>query len=305
MSAAASEVAPAAWDRLEDPGLFLAMEDLSLAAHGIVEGAIQGLHRSLFRGFGAEFDSHREYQAGDDLRYLDWNLFGRHGRYFTKQFQADTNLNLYLLVDATGSMGMQRGVVTKFRYAARAAAAMALLTRRSRDAAGLFLLRSGIAEALPPRSRPGQFDEIVGLLASTVPGGAADVGKALDAVIETCRRKGVVVLFSDFLDQEETLMRGLRILRHQGHGVIAVQTLDPWECTLPEGGDFEFEDLESGQILRTGTPDIREGYARAVAEWRARLARECEVAGIRWVSALTSDPLIPIVARCVAEPGQE
>ncbi len=303
MSAPAQAVAAAPWDLLGDPGLFLAMEDLSLAARGIVDGALQGVHRSLFRGYGAEFDSHREYQAGDDLRYLDWNLYGRHGRFFTKQYQADTNLNLYLLVDATGSMGMQRGVVTKFRYAARAAAAMALLTRRSRDAPGLFLLRSGIAEALPPRARPGQFDDIAGLLASTIPGGAADVGKALDAVINNCRRKGLVVLFSDFLDQEETLMRGLRILRHQGHGVIAVQTLDPWECELPESGDVEFEDLETGQILRTGTPDIREGYARAVAEWRAHLARECEVAGIHWVSAVTSAPLIPLVVRCIEDRG--
>jgi uncharacterized protein (DUF58 family) len=178
---------------------------------------------------------------------------------------------------------------------------MALQARRSRDASGLFLLRSGIFTALPPRSRPGQFDDIVALLASTVPGGAADVGKSLDAVIDTCRRKGLVVLFSDFLDQEETLMRGLRILRHQGHGVIAVQTLNPWECELPEGGDFEFQDLETGQVLRTGTPDIREGYARAVAEWRSRLARECEGAGIHWVSAVTSEPLIPVVVRCVAE----
>ena len=303
MSVPAPESPAAPWDLFGDPGLFLAMEDLSLAAHGIVEGALQGLHRSAFRGFGAEFDSHREYQAGDDLRYLDWNLYGRHGRFFTKQYQADTNLNLYLLVDATGSMGMRHGDVTKFHYAARAAAAMALLARRSRDAPGLFLLRSGISSALPPRSRPGQFDDIAGLLASTVPGGAADVGKSLDAVIDTCRRKGLVVLFSDFLDQEETLMRGLRILRQQGHGVIAVQTLNPLECALPEGGDFEFEDLETGQILRTGTPDIREGYARAVAEWRAHLARECEGAGIHWVSTLTSAPLIPLVVRCIAERG--
>jgi uncharacterized protein (DUF58 family) len=301
MSPAIEQPPPVAWDRLEDPGLFLAIEDLSLAARGIVEGALQGVHRSLFRGYGAEFDSHREYQAGDDLRYLDWNLYARHGRFFTKQFQADTNLNLYLLLDATASMGMQRGPVSKFRYAARAAAALALLTRRSRDAAGLYLLRSGIADALPPRSRPGQFDDIVAMLESTVPGGAAEVGKSLDAVIDTCRRKGIVVLFSDFLDQEETLMRGLRILRQQGHHVIAVQTLDPWECALPETGDFEFTDLETGEFVRTGTPDIRDSYARAVAEWRAHLARECEIAGIQWVSASTSDPLISVVTRCLAE----
>jgi len=294
----------ASWERLEDPDLFLAIDDLSLAAQGIVEGALQGLHRSRLRGHGAEFDSHREYQGGDDLRYLDWNLYARHGRFFTKQFQADTNLHLYLLIDATGSMGMKRDTVSKFRYAARAAAALALLTRRTRDAAGLYLLRAGIAEALPPRSRPGQFDDIVALLESTVPGGAADVGAALEAVIGTCRRRGIVVLFSDFLDQEETLMRGMQILRHQGHEVIAVQTLDPWECALPENGDFEFEDLETGQTLRTGTQDIRDSYARAVAEWRERLAHQCRSAGVHWVSAMTSEPLIPVVTHCALAPAE-
>jgi uncharacterized protein (DUF58 family) len=298
MSAAAQHPAPAPWERLEDPGLFLAIEDLSLAARGIVEGALQGLHRSRFRGHGAEFDSHREYQGGDDLRYLDWNLYARHGRFFTKQFQADTNLHLYLLLDATGSMGMKRGAVSKFRYAARAAAALALLARSTRDAAGLYLLRAGIAEALPPRSRRGQFDDIVALLESTLPGGSADVGAALEAVIDTCRRRGMAVIFSDFLDQEETLLRGMRILRHQGHEVIAVQTLDPWECALPETGDFEFEDLETGQTLKTGAQDIRDSYARAVADWREHLAHECRTAGVHWVSAITSEPLIPVVTRC-------
>jgi uncharacterized protein (DUF58 family) len=298
MSAAAQHPAPTSWERLEDPGLFMAIEDLSLAAQGIVEGALQGLHRSRLRGHGAEFDSHREYQGGDDLRYLDWNLYARHGRYFTKQFQADTNLHLYLLIDATGSMGMKRGTVSKFRYAARAAAALALLTRRTRDAAGLYLLRAGIAEALPPRCRSGQFDDIIAMLEATAPSGAADVGAALEAVIETCRRRGMVVLFSDFLDQEETLMRGMRILRQQGHEVVAVQTLDPWECALPEHGDFEFADLETGQTLKTGTQDIRDSYARAVADWRERLARECRAAGVHWVSAITSEPLIPVVTQC-------
>ena len=286
-----------AWDRLEDPALFLALEDLELAAHGIVEGALQGLHRSPFRGHGAEFDSHREYQSGDDLRYLDWNLFARHGRFFTKQFRADTNLNLYLLLDATASMGTHRGPATKFRYAARAAAALALLTRRTHDAAGVFLLQSGIARALPPRTRRGHFQDILALLESAAPSGAADLGAAMDAILDTCRQRGIVVVFSDFFDTEEPLLRGLRALRQQGHEVIAFQTLDPWECTLPETGDFEFADLETGPTLKTSAPEIREAYARAVAAWREDLRRQCAAAGLDWVSALTTDPLANVLTR--------
>ena len=297
MTAATQDPAPAAWDRLEDPGLFLAIEDLELAAHGIVEGALQGLHRSPFRGHGAEFDSHREYQPGDDLRYLDWNLFARHGRYFTKQFRAETNLNLYLLLDAPASMGTSRGPATKFRYAARAAAALALLTRRTHDSAGVFLLRSSVVEGLPPSARRGQFQDLVALLESATPSGAADLGNAMDAILDTCRRRGIVVVFSDFFDTEESLLRLLRALRQQGHEVIAFQTLDPWECALPETGDFEFADLETGQTLKTSAPEIRDSYARAVAAWREDLRRQCEAAGIGWISAMTTEPLVKIITQ--------
>ena len=295
----AETIAPATWDRLEDPGLFLAIEDLELAAHGIVEGALHGLHRSPFRGHGSEFDSHREYQQGDDLRYLDWNLFARHGRYFTKQFRAETNLNLYLLLDATASMGTRRGPASKFRYAARAAAALALLTRRTHDAAGVFLLQNGIAQALPPRARRGQFQDLVALLETAVPAGAADLGSAIDAILDATRRRGIVVVFSDFFDSEEPLLRLLRALRQQGHEVIAFQTLDPWECELPASGDYEFADLETGQTLKTSAPEIRDAYARAVATWRAGLRQHCEAAGITWVSVTTAESLVAAITECL------
>jgi len=286
------------WDQLEDPELFLATDDLALAARGIVEGALHGLHRSRLRGHGAEFHSHREYRPGDDLRTVDWNLFARHGRIFTKESQADTNLNLYLLVDASGSMGTKHGPATKFRYAARAAAAIALLSRNTHDAPGLYLLRSGIADALPPRTRPRHLDDLFGLLESTVPEGPADLGAALEEVLETCRKRGIVVLLSDFFDKEEALLRNLRALREQGHDVIAIQILDPWECALPAQGDFQFVDLETGGTLETSAPEIREGYAAAVAEWRESLRRECESGGIDWVSTTTSEPIGEVLLRC-------
>ncbi len=295
MPAASHLPPPASWDRLEDPGLFLAMEDLSLAAHGIVEGALQGLHRSPFRGFGAEFDSHREYQPGDDLRYLNWNLYASHGRLYTKQFRTETNLNLYLLLDATGSMATQRGPAPKFRYAARAAAALALLSGRTRDAAGLYLLQHGLQAEVPPRARPGHFHDILAALEKVVPTSTGDLGRTMDEMMGLCRRRGIVVVFSDFFDEDETLLRGLRALRAQGHDVLAFQILDPWEAALPEHGDFEFADFETGETLKTSAPDIREAYAKAVSDWRAHLQSECEGAGIAWSSVLTTEPLADVL----------
>jgi uncharacterized protein (DUF58 family) len=290
---------PAAWESLEDPALFLAMDDLALAARGIVEGALHGMHRSRFRGHGAEFHNHREYRPGDDLRYLDWNLFARHGSLFTKEFHADTNLNLYLLVDASGSMATRRGPAAKFRYAARAAAALALLTRPTRDDAGLYLLRSNVADALPPRARLGQLDDIFGMLSAAKPAGSADIGAALEEIIGTCRQPGIVVLFSDFFDKEASLLGALRILSAQGHDVIAAQILDPWECALPASGEFEFVDLETGATIETSAPEIREAYAASVAEWRASLGRQCAAAGVTWATATTAEPLIDLVLRCL------
>ncbi len=291
----ASTLKDGAWDQLEDPGLFLAMEDLSMAARGIVEGALQGLHRSPFRGYGAEFDTHREYQPGDDLRYLNWNLYASHGKLYTKQFRTETNLNLYLLIDGTGSMGTKHGPAPKFRYAARAAAALALLTRRTRDAAGLFLLQNGVTSAVPPKARPGQFEDILAALENASPSGVGDIGAAMEEVMVMTRRRGVVVVFSDFFDEQETLLGGLRALREQGHDVLAFQLLDPWEVALPERGDFEFADLETGSTLKTSAPDIRDAYAKAVSDWRDHLRGECEGAGIDWTSMTTTEPLAEVL----------
>ena len=298
MSAEPKGHAPAGWDRLEDPGLFLAIEDLELAAHGIVEGALQGLHRSPFRGHGAEFDSHREYQNGDDLRYLDWNLFARHGRYFTKQFRAETNLNLYLLLDATASMETRRGPASKFRYAARAAAALALLTRRTHDSAGLSVAernRPGAPPLRSPRalSRPHRIPRIRHAFR------CCRLGQRHGCHPRTCRHRGIVVVFSDFFDNEERLLRLLRALRQQGHEVIAFQTLDPVGMRLPATGDFEFADLETGKALKTSASEIRDTYARTVAAWREDLRRQCEASGISWISVTTADSLVEAITDCL------
>jgi uncharacterized protein (DUF58 family) len=278
-----------AW--LQDPELFMAMEDLELVARGVVEGALHGLHRSPYLGFSVEFDAHREYQPGDDLRYVNWNLWGRTDRLYVKQFKSDTNLNLYLLLDTSASMLCRHGPSEKWKYGARALAALAFLALNSRDAAGLYLLHDRVREYVPPYVRPGQLHEILSLLQNAEPAGTTDLGRALDETMHLCRRRGLVLLVSDLFDRDQAIRDALSSLRYAGHEVILFHLLDPWEQELPETGQYEFRDLETGAKVQTNAASLRESYNRAVSSWRSRLKRHCDDTGIDWVPCLTSDPL--------------
>lgn len=281
--------------QLDDPELFMAMDDLELVAHGIVEGALHGLHRSPYLGFSAEFDAHREYQPGDELRHVNWNLWARTDRLYVKQFKIDTNLDLHILIDCSGSMRCEHGPTSKWRYAARAAAALAYVALRGRDAAGLFLLGSGVQEHVPPNVRRGQLAQITTLLQRADVEGEGRLARALQEVLHLCRRRGIVVLISDLLDDDAGILRGLDDLHHGGHEVVVLQVLDPWEKELPERGQFEFHDLETGERLRTDVTTIRASVLGDVRAWQQSLRRHCEQAGIDWLEATTATPLTELL----------
>jgi len=285
---------------VEDPELFLAMEDLELVARGVVEGALHGLHRSPYIGFSAEFDAHREYEPGDDLRYVNWNLWARTDRLYVKQFKSDTNLNLYLLLDCSRSMLCANGPYPKWAYGARAAAALAWLSLRERDAAGVFLLADGIRDYVPPRVRPDQFHEIQAVL-SRAPEVAAgtNLARPLEETLHLCRHRGIVVLLSDLFDEDEDLLRAIDTLRFYGHEVLVVQILDPWEDELPDSGQYEFHDLESGEIVRAHAPDVRRSCQAAVAEWRRGMVRRFDDAGVDWLTCTTADPLADLLVNYI------
>lgn len=276
---------------LDDPDLFMAMDDLELAAAGIVEGALHGVHRSPYLGFSVEFDAHREYQPGDDLRYVNWNLWARTERLYVKQFKSDTNLNLYLILDASASMCCANGLSSKWRYAARAAAALSYLSLQSRDAAGVTLLGHRVLDHVPPRVRPGQFNEIVSLLSRCEPRGTTDFATAMEEALHLCGRRGIVMVLSDFFADDQAVFRALADFRYYGHEVIACQILDSWESRLPEHGQFEFHDLETDERLRTNAPAVRDAVHRQISQWRRTLARFCADSGIGWLDCTTTDPL--------------
>jgi uncharacterized protein (DUF58 family) len=283
--------APRPYAALEDPDLFMAMDDLELVARGVVEGALHGLHRSPYLGFSAEFDAHREYQPGDDLRHVNWNLWARTDRLYVKQFKSDTNLNLYLLLDCSGSMACAHGPAPKWRYGARAVAALAYLALLARDAPGVFLIGGGVRDQVPPKVRPGQLREIAALLDQAPVHGQSSLALELDEVMQLCRRRGIVVLVSDLFDDVDAVFRGLNNLRFYGHEVMLLQVLDPWEAHLPERGQYEFRDLETDERLRTDAAAVREGVHRDVTAWQQDLQRRCVEAGFDWLTTTTRDPL--------------
>lgn len=254
-----------------DPAFFSRLENLELRARGIVEGFLHGLHRSPFVGFSVEFATHREYVQGDDLRHVNWKLFARQNRLYVKEFDAETNLELQLLIDVSGSMECANTGCSKLAYASTLAAALAHLALKQHDAVGLTLYADEVLAHVAPRARPHQLDEILRLIATTKARPQSDAARALPQAAELCRHRGMVVLLSDFFDDLPAIARGLDQLRYRQHEVIAFQIWDAWERRLPLDGNVCFTDMETRGEVTTHAEAVRERYLRAVDDWRSEL----------------------------------
>jgi uncharacterized protein (DUF58 family) len=284
---------------LDDPELFLAIEDLELAARGIVEGTRAGAHRSPLAGPSCEFEAHRPYHPGDDLRHVNWNLWARTDQMFVKQYRTDTNLQLYLVLDASGSMGTHNGPSLKSAWAARLAAALAWVALSSGDAAGLALLRDGVVAHIPARVEQGQWQRILAVLGAASARGRADVAAALDQVIHLASRRGIVAYLGDLFDDEARTLLALATLRARGHEVVVLHLLDPWEEELPDHGDWRLSDLETGETLEVSAAAVRERQRAAVARWRASLHERCQAEGIEYAPCRTDGSIIETLLRLI------
>ena len=286
---------------LIDPQFFATLEDLGLIARTAVEGFLQGLHRSPYVGFSVEFASHREYLPGDDLRHLNWKLFGRQDRLYVKQYDAETNLDLHLLVDWSGSMTTRSVRLSKQRYAACLAAALAHLALKQRDAVGLTLFAGGVLEHLKPRAKPNQLDEVLHSLTGIPLAARADSVKVLHEVAELMPRRGLVVLISDLFYDPAEVLAGLDHFRFQGHDVLVFQVLDPLERWLPVEGSVRFHDLETGEELVTEADAIRPAYEAAVGRWLEELEQGCRTREIDRVVLTTDTPLARALSDYLAQ----
>jgi len=286
------------------------LHGMELRARTMVEGHFSGQHHSHFKGASVEFADHRNYSSGDDLRHLDWKLLGRTDRHFIKQYDAETNMNVLLVADVSGSMGYgsggangvapsgrsytgtpeEGGGVTKFQYATYLAAGLAYLTSKQGDAPGLALVDERLRERLAPRTRPAHLKRLMQSLEEAQPGGDTSLADALAETAAAFTRRGIVVLISDLLDEPERLLRALVYFRHRGHDVIVLHVLDPAEVSFSFRGPVIFEDLEDGEKLLTEADDIRKAYLQEFGAWQGGLEDGCRWAGLDYALMSTAEP---------------
>ena len=263
---------------LLDPHEAAGLGGIELVAEGVVEGFMSGLHRSPYRGFSVEFAEHRPYQPGDELRYLDWKVVGRRDRLYVKQYEEETNLRATVVLDVSRSMGWSGDPerrLTKFDYATRMAAALALVLLRQRDATGLIAFDDAVRLAIPPRTRAGQWHLLARALTDLRPGGGTAAERALARVTDLLRRRGLVVFVSDLLVERELVLLALRYLRHRGHQVVVFHLLDPAERALDRAEEARFVDPDTGESVVASPRDLGREYRatvdRVVAAWRRSL----------------------------------
>ena len=276
--------------KLLDPVSITRIANLKIRARAVVEGFLTGLHQSPYRGFSVEFSQHRPYMPGDSLRHLDYKVLSRTGRYYIKQYEEETNLKAYLLVDHSASMGYKSGSVTKLDYAVSLGAALSLLLLKQRDAVGAVTFNDSVTGILPPKSAMGWLDPLMLRFQELQPTGKTWVGSALFEIAERVSRKGLIVLMSDLLDDPEKILAGLRALRHIGHDVIVFHVMDPMEISFTFPRDSRFKDVETGQIIATRPWHLREAYRKEISHFIDNYRFKCRERNIDYHLFTTDTP---------------
>jgi uncharacterized protein (DUF58 family) len=277
--------------RYLDPEIVARLGTIDLKARTIVEGFLTGLHRSPFKGFSVEFAEYRQYLPGDDLATLDWKIYARSDRHVVKKFEEETNLECHILLDVSRSMGYTSHGITKLQYGSYLAGALAYLMNRQRDAVGLLTFDDRIRELLPTSARPGHLKAVLVTLERVELGARTDVAKPLGDLVQAIRKRGLVVLISDLLDDAERVIEGLKHFRYRGTDVIVFQVLDPYELAFPFDRAARFRDVETDDEVVASPGAVREEYkARInalVDNYRTVLGQN----GIDYCLLETSQPL--------------
>jgi uncharacterized protein (DUF58 family) len=291
---------------------------LQLRAREVVEGVISGLHRSPYRGFSVEFSEHREYAPGDELRHIDWKAFGRFDRYFIKEYEEETNLRAYLLLDTSASMayglpapGLPEprragpAPLPKFEYAALLAASLATLLLRQQDAVGLLPVGGESVRAIPARGSGAQLHALIAALEQAVPAGRAPLSALLPKLLPQIKRRSLVFVISDLLpsgaDDEATYLKAIRTIRHRKNEVVVFHVLHPAEVDFPFEELTTFEDAEDAATRLVADPravaaEYRAALEAAIAHYR----RECLADGVDYVFCRTDEPLTKTLVPYVA-----
>ena len=275
-----------------DPVFLSKLANMDLVARCAVEGFFAGLHPSPFHGFSVEYSDHRQYHPGDELKFVDWKVFGRSDRLYIKRFRQETNATVYILLDTSKSMSFAgNGTVRKIDYACFLAAALSYLMLSQGDSTALLLFAETVVKQIPPKSKRTHLTAILAALQSTSPSGCTNLAAVLHAFAEATKRRGMVILISDLLDDESDIHKGLAHLKFLKHDVIIFHTMDHQELNLDYEGLIQFEDLESKATMQTFPQSIRDSYRKRVAEFLDEVQKTAGKSGIDYCLLDTSQPL--------------
>ena len=277
--------------RYLDPAVVARLGTIDLKARTIVEGFLTGLHRSPYKGFSVEFAEYRQYIPGDDLATLDWKVYARSDRHFVKKFEEETNLTCHLLLDVSGSMGYASGGITKLQYGSYLTAALAYLMHRQRDSFGLIAFDDSISALLPASARAGHLRAVLLALERLKIGAGTDVAKPLHDLAAAVRKRGLVVLVSDLLDDPARVLDGLKHFRYRGTDVVVFHVLDPYELHFPFEQAARFRDMETSVEVMAVPRSVRQSYIERMEGLIATYRRELGLVGIDYCLLDTSKPL--------------
>ena len=274
-----------------DPKVLAGLDNLELRARVAVEGFLSGLHKSPNRGFSVEFNDYRNYYRGDDMRHVDWKLYARTEKFYIKQYEDETNVRCYIVLDTSASMDYTSGGISKFDYGKTLASALAYFINRQRDAVGLITYDDQIREFIPAKSRQAHLIQILRVLAKTEPGTKTDAVKPLADLASHLRKKSLVILITDMIDDESKVIRSLQNLRSMGNDVIAFQIMDNAELNFPFTEASEFIDLENSESYITSPAAIKEAYLNNINEFLEYCRKQCQSSGVDYCLINTNNPL--------------
>ncbi|MFQ6678363.1 MAG: DUF58 domain-containing protein [Fidelibacterota bacterium] len=267
------------------------LDNMALRARLVVEGYIIGQHKSPYHGFSVEFAEHRAYGPGDEIRHIDWKLYGKTDRYYVKQYEEETNLRSYLLLDCSQSMSYKSGVITKLDYASYLSAALSYLMLNQRDGVGLILFDEKIKKFIPPRSTPSHLNTILKNLEKPEGGSDTKIGSVLHTMAERIKKRGMVILISDLIDNQDDILKGLKHFRHNKQEVILFHILDRMELDFDFNVRTRFKDMESGETLTTEPWQIKSDYKELIMSIQQSYRKRCREQLIDYVPLFTDQNL--------------
>jgi len=273
------------------PEMAAMLNNMALRARLVVEGYIIGQHKSPYHGFSVEFAEHRAYGPGDEIRHIDWKLYGKTNRYYVKRYEEETNLRAHLILDTSRSMMYTSGKISKLEYSSTLMAALAYLMMNQQDGVGLVLFDEKINQFIPPRSNPSHLNTLLTQLGTVESGLDTKIEPVLHEMAERIKKRGLVILISDLFDQPENILTGLKHFRHNKQEVIVFHILDRQEMEFNFNNRTRFKDMESGEEITTEPWHIRKAYAKSIIDIQNNYRKKCREHLVDYVPLFTDQSL--------------